>query len=435
MRRSAYPYHYRYRAALRYVIGLTQRTVSSRRDGAGVKVLRAAKQIWDVDEIHVLSHQFPKGGFERVCSLPFGINRCGWALLPVEAVASASDSSGRAAKSSFTCVGRNKMMMARYETAVEQPGRPSTASRLYRRFGRYARRIDRRLRTSDAYRFEQHRPAESLLVTLVLDGQSELWPTLLPYVEEAVDGRYLCVVTPGVYHDGLSHLCEEWGWSYLSTATDDFGLAQNICYKLHPTAELIVKIDDGMFLLPNSIAQLSNRFQRMMDEGIVRPGAVAPIIPLDGLCYRFLLEWLNLLEAFELRFGKASMHATDAVIARNAKAALWVWERTSPLSRTAAALVSQPERLVLAPIRFSAGVIAFERSFWHDMGQFPVFRSRLMIGQQAKGEEAAFFSASAVALSRPIVLTSHVLAGRFSFDRHYDEMAGVFAKRPGMFVV
>ena len=99
----------------------------------------------------------------------------------------------------------------------------------------------------------------------------------------------------------------ERGGAISGTATNDVSLAQNVCFRLHDQAEMIVKLDEDMFVLPSTITNLLAEYKRIKTEGRVDPGFVAPMIPLNGFCYRTLLDMLGLLEEYEAQFGTARL--------------------------------------------------------------------------------------------------------------------------------
>jgi hypothetical protein len=55
------------------------------------------------------------------------------------------------------------------------------------------------------------------------------------------------------------------------------------------------------------------------------------MIPLNGFCYRTMLQSLDLLGEFENRFGTAQLSASCLAIHTDPRAARWIWEQTSPL--------------------------------------------------------------------------------------------------------
>jgi hypothetical protein len=309
------------------------------------------------------------------------------------------------------------------------------APRLYGALSRSAKRIGRRLRTTDAYRFDDRRTGEPTLVCLMAGHRRDLMPHVLTAASAALRDHYVCLVSDGSYDTDLSEFSRQLGWSYIGTWTRDTALAQNLCYRLHPEAQTIVKIDPAMLVLPGSISRLLARFTELKTESVIEPGALSPFIPLDGICHRPLLEALDLLDAFESRFGPAKLAAETSPIEASYDVAKWIWEHTCPLSETAQKLAAMPERLLMPPIRFRAGLVVFQRSFWEDFGFFPVLRRRLMVGRSTECTDGDALGAAAITMSRPIVMTSHALAGRIAFAPQIGAMSALMGESPDVFTV
>ena len=186
-------------------------------------------------------------------------------------------------------------------------------------------------RLHDRVVFDDRRTGANVLVCMLAGYKSDLWRFVMPRFRAALPEADVCIISPGLRHDGLADLCRREGWSYLSTATNDVALAQNVCYRLHDGAEMIVKLDEDMFLLPDTITRLLAAYRDIKAEGVVDPGFVAPMIPLNGFCYRYLLEMLGLLDAYEAAFGRAKLATSGLAVHTDPAAARWIWERTAPL--------------------------------------------------------------------------------------------------------
>src|ERR1700733_5238812 len=145
-------------------------------------------------------------------------------------------------------------------------------------------------RLHDRVVFDDRRNGAATLVCMLAGYTPELWRFVMPRFRAALPEADICIVSPGLRNDDLADLCRREGWSYLSTATNDVALAQNVCYRLHDSAKMIVKLDEDMFLLPDTITGLLAAYRDIKAEGVVDPGFVAPMIPLNGFCYRYLLE-------------------------------------------------------------------------------------------------------------------------------------------------
>ena len=239
-------------------------------------------------------------------------------------------------------------------------------------------------RLHDRVAFDDRRTGAAVLVGMLAGYKPDLWRFVMPRFRAALPEADVCIISPGLRHEGLANLCRREGWSYLSTATNDVALAQNICYRLHDGAKMIVKLDEDMFLLPDTITALLAAYRDIKADGVVDPGFVAPMIPLNGFCYRHLLEMLGLLDAYEAAFGRARLATSGLAVHTDPAAARWIWERTAPLAVTAARLDALPRRVLLCPIQFSIGLIAFERRFWEQIGYLAVHRRRLLAAESAR---------------------------------------------------
>jgi hypothetical protein len=289
-------------------------------------------------------------------------------------------------------------------------------------------------RLHDRIVFDDRRRKAPVLVCMLVGYKPDLWPFIFPRLLRSLPDADVCLVSPGRRVAGLVETCREHGWSYLSTATNDVALAQNVCYRLHDDATMIVKVDEDMFLLDDTISSLLGEYDDIKREGVVVPGFVAPMIPLNGFCYRPLLEMLGLLDRYERRFGKARMATAGTALQADPTAARWIWEHTAPLSATAARLAAMEVRRLFCPIQFSIGLIAFERRFWELIRFLPVYRRRLLTGQSTLGGDEAYICAKAVETSRPGVVTTAALAGHFSFGPQYAEMRSLLQSRPELFL-
>lgn len=295
------------------------------------------------------------------------------------------------------------------------------------RAGRYSRLTDR-------YAFDDRRRGAPLLVYVLIGYKPALWPYVEPRIAAAIPpGADVCCVSPGMHSAEVAAIARRNGWSCLSTATNDVSLAQNICLGLHPGATFVCKIDEDMFLLPDTISRTLAAYRELKASGVADPGFMAPVIPLNGVCYRWTLRRLGLLQAFEAQFGPARLATADLPIQSDPAAARWIWRRTAPLEATAARLAGASTRYLYCAVQFSIGMIVFERAFWDEIGMLPVHRLRLAKGASTLGADEAYLCKAAVERSRPGVVATDALAGHFSFGPQYAGMAELLKQEPELF--
>jgi hypothetical protein len=316
---------------------------------------------------------------------------------------------------------------------VAPPARPRPRRGLYDRVKSGFHAADDYSRLHDRHQFEDRRSGAPVLVAMLAGYKAELWPFVMPRLKAALPEADVCMISPGKRSEDLAALCRREGWSYLATRTNDVSLAQNVCFRLHDAASMIVKLDEDMFLLPDTITTLLAEYQRIKHAGMVDPGFVAPMIPLNGFCYRHLLEAFGLLEEYEAAFGRARIAASGLALHNDPDAGRWIWERTAPLQASADRLAALGRQHLPCPVQFSIGAILFERKFWEAIGYFAVRRHRILVGQNTLGGDEAYLCARAVELSRPAVVTTATMAGHFSFGPQYAALKNLLEQRPELF--
>jgi hypothetical protein len=316
--------------------------------------------------------------------------------------------------------------------AVKKTG-TSALSRIYGTLKNGLLSADVYSRLHDKVVFDDRRNGAPVLVCMLAGYKPDLWRFVVPRFRAALPEADVCIISPGMRHEGLADLCRREGWSYLSTSTNDVALAQNVCYRLHDRATMIVKLDEDMFLLPDTITGLLAAYRDIKTGGVVDPGFVAPMIPLNGFCYRHLLEMLGILEEYETAFGRARLATSGLAVHTDPAAARWIWERTAPLAATAERLNALQPRILFCPIQFSIGLIAFEREFWEQIGYLAVHRHRLLAGLSTLGGDEAYLCVRALETSRPAVVTTAVLAGHFSFGPQYAGLKVLLQEQPKLF--
>jgi len=314
-------------------------------------------------------------------------------------------------------------------------GRLGPAGTVYSAIRSAQSNFQRWLDSSDHFQFDDRRKHAKTLVCVLISATPLVWPLVLPRLKAALPEGDVCLVLFGHRDDFIADLCAREGWSYLATSTSDASLAQNICFTLHSHAELIVKIDDDMFVLKDTISSLIQQFQIIKADGVVNPGFLAPLIPVNGFSYRHTLDMLGLLDDYEARFGRAAIGGSGLAIHDNPEAAVWTWKHTGPLEDTFKKFNNLAPRTLFCPIRYNTGLIVFERTFWEEIGRFPVLRRRMMFGIQTDGADELHLCATAMTGSRPAIVTTATVAGHFAFPKQVDAMLRLIAEQPELFTL
>lgn len=310
----------------------------------------------------------------------------------------------------------------------------SLASDFYETGKSIVKAQQRKSNCSDKYRFVDRRNNASTVAIILAGYKQPLWPFVFARLKRGLPSDIdVCVMSAGRDDPALDEICAANGWSYLATRTNDVSLVQNVAIVLHPAADLIVKIDEDMFVTEKTIIDTIDYHGEVKRSGIANPAFVAPTINVNGVCYRPLLEKLGLLEEFESRFGVARVACIGVPITDDPEAARWMWEKTAPLEVTVEKLPRTSRIDFMAPVQFSIGLIVIERTFWEQIGLHPVKRHMLALKKSTLGADEEYLCRMAMFHSRPIVVCPHALAGHFSFGRQYAGMLSLLSSHPEYF--
>jgi len=314
-------------------------------------------------------------------------------------------------------------------------GRLGPAGTVYSAIRSVQCNFQRWLDSSDHFQFDDRRKNAKTLVSVVFRSTPLVWPLVLPRLKAALPDCDVCLVLAGHRNASIADQCAREGWSYLATSTPDASLAQNICFTLHSHANFIVKIDDDIFVMKDTISGLLDQFQIIKADGVVNPGFLAPLIPLNGFSYRHTLDMIGLLDDYEARFGRAAIGGSGLAIHDDPAAAVWVWEHTGPIEDISKKLGHFAPRSLFCPVLYNTGLIVFERDFWEQSGRFPVLRRRMMFGIQTDGTDELHLCATAMTASRPAIVTTAVIAGHFAFPKQGVAMRRLAEERPELFTM
>ena len=228
-------------------------------------------------------------------------------------------------------------------------------------------------------------------------------------------------------------MCEENGWSYLSTKENNVALVQNVAISKLKQAKYIFKLDEDILLTEGYFEKMKLAYEHAWKHSEYRPGVIAPIIPINGYAHMRVLEKLKLKEIYEEKFEKPLYSAGSfRQIENNPEVAKFFWGEggfvpgIDELNRrfSEEKIEERP-----CPIRFSIGAIMFEREFFENMGMFRVKRSSNQMG--ADEEQICAFS---IASSRPIMVSENIVVGHLSFGTQNVEMKKYYEEHKSLFM-
>ena len=225
------------------------------------------------------------------------------------------------------------------------------------------------------------RSSGSKVLLVILSGYKDLvWDSVFGRIERFCPGSYdVCIVTSGKNDQVMSKLCEKNSWSYLSTEINNVSLAINLATALHPKAEYIIKMDEDIFVTKGTFETLLSTYDKVEKESDYEVGFVTPLIPVNGYGYARVLDILGIRKEWEERFGEIKItdcYKHHMTIHDSPEAAEFLWGKDNPPMKSIdliqKSLQHNPFSYSICPVRYSIGLIVFNRENWLRMGMFPV---------------------------------------------------------------
>lgn len=293
----------------------------------------------------------------------------------------------------------------------------------------------RRLRGE--YTFE-NRSKNSTKLCVVLAGYKEyLYPAIFGRLKHfAPEDMDVCILTSGLYSPGISKICEQNGWSYLSTKKNQVCLIQNIAIDQHPHADYIFKLDEDIFITEGYFENMLAAYDHAW-QGDYQPGVIAPLIPVNGYGNVRILRKLDLVTEYKRRFEEPKHSNGDMwQVESNFMVARFFWGEGGfvPSIDEMNARFSLEERIERpCPIRFSIGAILYRRELWQTMGYFPVnYFKRYGTGM---GQDEVSICQHCCFASRPLMVSENVVVGHLSFARQNAAMKEYYLNHTELFLL
>jgi len=248
------------------------------------------------------------------------------------------------------------------------------------------------------------------------------------------DDISVCVVSSGKWCDDLDSLCKENRWNYLSTKRNNVSLALNLAISLHKEAEWIYKIDEDIFVTEGVFKSLFETYRRIKESGEYKVGFVAPLIPINGYGHLRVLHKLNLVNKYAELFEKPLYAAgSDRKIENDYNVAKFFWDgiHIPKIDQLNAKFQTEKFAYSACPIRFSIGMIFFNRTLWSDVmnGGFTVGKGSGMGGDEAE------ICTLAMSQSYAVIIDENTVVGHLSFGKQNEFMKQFFLENKNLFDV
>lgn len=255
-----------------------------------------------------------------------------------------------------------------------------------------------------------------------------LWDNVFKRLKAFIPDDYdVCIVSSGKFSFELLEIAKKANWAYISTKRNNVCVALNTAIFNLKKAKYFIKVDEDIFLTKNAIKNIENAY--MSPELRYNPGVVAPLIPINGFGFVEVLKRFQLMNQYETLFKETAVHAAgpEKKIESDPGVAKFFWE-TKSIDSMADELTRDKKSEIVCPIRFSIGLIFFERDLWQDMGYF-----RVDPRYNGMGRDEECLNKYCMINSRPIVVSKNAIVGHLSFGNQNKVMESFYKKNPQIF--
>ena len=277
---------------------------------------------------------------------------------------------------------------------------------------------------------------DSDVMVIILAGYKDfLWKKVFARLIDNIPKTYdVCILSSGKTDDRLLQIAKDADWSYMSTNINNLCLAQNLCIEFFDKAKYVFKVDEDIFVTKDCFSTMLNSYQMSARHTPYEVGFVVPQMNVNCVTYHRLLQMRGLFRQFRDAVGKIKitngLHHNKHIL-ENPEMAKFMWTYFNIDDPT---LVSSTFYLVPCPVRFSIGMILFERSTWEMMGKFSV---ELDATEEYKrigmGTDEKDICKYAMMKARPLMIDRRVLVGHFSYGPQTEAMKDFFMQHPEKF--
>lgn len=286
--------------------------------------------------------------------------------------------------------------------------------------------------TTKHYIFD-NRSNNSSKLLLVLAGYKEaFWDDVFKRVQNFVPNDFdICIISSGVNNPSLRQIAKDNNWSYLSCKKNNINLTQNTAISLFPNANIIVKMDEDIFLTEHAIENITKHYTQWKKEAEYEVGVVSPLINVNGYAYLRLLKKFNAISAYEKQFGRPRYYGRFQPIEEDYRAAEFMWgnDQVLPDIDTMNKLCNENEgKYTVIPVRLSIGCFVMSRDYWKKMNGFPVHR---FTSDFARDEEA--INKNATILSQAMLMDESTVVGHLGFGNQTSKMTEFYHNNHQLF--
>lgn len=241
----------------------------------------------------------------------------------------------------------------------------------------------------------------------------------------------VCLVTSGKFDKEIMNMAAKRGWCYLSTTVNNISLAQNATLFSFDKASIIIKMDEDIFVTKNTFNKLLDNYYAAKHDR-KKVAFVAPLLNVNGYASTRLLMLTNYLKKAEAKFGKLKFKygPKNNPAETNPDFVKYMWNYTNEflsIDKANAMLTKYGTDYDLCPIKFSIGLILYDRKYWEKIGYFTTHNSLDL------GTDEILMNRMATLKKYKKIICKNCVCGHLSFGPTNKEMLEAFMKKPEKF--
>lgn len=266
----------------------------------------------------------------------------------------------------------------------------------------------------------------------ILAGYKEFtWDIVFKRIKMfCTDDIDICIVSSGLYNEKLCQIAKENKWSYISMKRNNVCLALNSAIRKFEHAKKIFKLDEDIFVTDGFFNVLPETYEKAKLNYF--PCFAAPLLLINGFCYRSILEKLGLINDYTELFEYPRISAGPAMkIESDLEVSKYMWGENNKVPHIDKLndMVKNDVSYQVCPIRFSIGAIYFERKTLEQFGYFPVSKGNDM------GKDEEFLCNLATTYSKAIIVSNNNIVGHLSFGKQNKGMETYYMENKNRFDV
>ncbi len=246
-----------------------------------------------------------------------------------------------------------------------------------------------------------------------------------------IDDMDVCIVSSGKYCKGLSDICKQNDWVYISTSLNNVCVISNVIMRIFKDADYIFKLDEDIYIPKDYFYNMLDAYEKIKNNEPVEVGYICPSLPLGFYGMHDFLLKTDSLNDYEQRFGKHRIGGSvlNPCFRSGEGVDEFIWEKIGVFDKCAEIYQKDGLSYEACISRSGIAAILFKRQFWNNMGGLKRGRG---IGVGDTGDEGQITAYCALHFQITYCV-KNVLVGHFAFGGAENQVLKLKERHPEYF--